>query len=258
MSRTTFAMALLCAATAAAAAQGQGQQPAPAKKPATGQAVEIRGQVPTPQVVTVRPREVPDYKPSGLPQAVMTAGAWSSVTAAFAITPALQVAGRLPLDTTSAGLARGGAMVGGVAIAGAAAAGGAAAAAGGAPAAAAAGTQVVGASAEEIEAMRRELAMRKARLDSLQRALHENEARQSALGPAPAGAAAQSAPRMSAADSAARAAEIAAIRRELQYRKARLDSLQKEVNSMGRTKPSPAKSDTTQSKSGAKPPRGLR
>jgi chromosome segregation ATPase len=144
-------------------------------------------------------------------------------------------------------------MVGGVAIAGAAAAGGAAAAPG-----AAAGTPVVGASAQEIEDMRRELAMRKARLDSLQRALHENEARQQALGPAPAAAAAQAAPRMSSADSAARVAEIEAIRQELKYRKARLDSLQKEVNTLGRTKTAPVKSDTTQSKSGAKPPRGLR
>ena len=144
-----LALAIVLAARVAAA---QGQQPAPKpvpKKPTTGQTVEIRGQAPTPQVVTVRPREVPAYAPSGLPKAVMTAGAWPSVTAAFSVTPASQLAGRLPLDTSAAGLARGGAMVGGVALAGVTMRGGAAAGAG-----AAGGVSVVGASTQEIEALR--------------------------------------------------------------------------------------------------------
>ncbi|HUO51025.1 MAG TPA: hypothetical protein VMT93_00775, partial [Gemmatimonadaceae bacterium] len=170
----------------------------------------------------------------------------------YGVAPEGQVAGRLPVDTTPAGLARGG-SVGGVVVGGSAAVAAGAAAAPGA----AAGAPVVGASAQEIEAMRRELATRKARLDSLQRALHENEARQAALGPPPAPGAA-AAPRMSAADSAARAAEIEAIRQELNYRKARLDSLQKEVNSLGRAKKAPAKSDTTRGTPGGKPPRGSR
>jgi hypothetical protein len=239
----------LVALAAAPAVLAQGQQPAP-KKPTTGQAIEIRGQAPTPQVVTVRPREVPAYTPVSLPGAVMASSSWPSVTAAYSITQADQLAGRLPLDTSAAGIARGGAMVGGVIVAGAAAKPGAA------NAAASVGAPVAGASTAEIEAMRRELAMRKARLDSLQRALHENEARQSTLGPAPTGQ--RAAPRMSAADSAARADEIKAIRRELEYRLQRLDSLQREVNTLGQPrKAAPAKSDTT-TKAGGKPPRGHR
>ena len=178
----------------------------PPKKPATGQTVEIRGQAPTPQVVTVRPREVPQYAPAGLPAAVMASGAWPSVAAAYTIAPTNQLAGRLPLDTTQAGLARGGAALGGVAVAGAA--GGRADAQHAAPRPA----RPSAASAAEIEAMRKELAMRRARLDSLEQALHGNEAMAASLGVRPAGPRGN---RMSAADSAARAAEIEAIRREL-------------------------------------------
>jgi hypothetical protein len=235
-------------------ARAQAQQ-TPAKKPTvTGQTIEIRGQAPTPQVVTVRPREVPAYTPAGLPSTMMASGsrAWPSMTAGYAITPSNQLAGRLPLDTSAAGLARGGSMVGGVALAGAAANG--AAVAGGA----AASSAVPGGSAAEIEAMRKELAMRKARLDSLQRALNENASRQNALGAPPAGGAAGAA-RMSSADSAARASEIEAIRRELSYRMLRLDSLQREVNTLGRKGSGPVKSDTTKKgTSGGKPPRGSR
>lgn len=245
---TVAALAAVLAALAAGAATARAQQ-APPKKTTTGQTIEIRGQAPTPQVVTVRPREVPVYKAAALPGAVMASGAWPSVTAGYAITPSNQLAGRLPIDTSSAGLARGGAMLGGVAVAGAAS--GAAAAGAGAP-----GAATPGGSAAEIEAMRQELKMRRARLDSLERALHENGARQSALGAPPPGGA----PRSSATDAAARAAEIDAIRRELNYRMQRLDSLQREVNTLGRAKTlPPVKSDTTKKAPPAsKPPRGSR
>lgn len=237
---------LAAACTIAPTLAAQGQQPAP-KKPSTGQAIEIRGQAPTPQVVTVRPREVPAYTPVSLPGAVMASSSWPSVTAGYAITQSDQLAGRLPLDTSAAGIARGGAMLGGAALAGAAAHPGGAGAGGGAPA---------GVSATEIEAMRAELKMRRARLDSLQRALHEDDARMAALGAPPAAGAAAG---RSSADSAARADEIKAIRRELQYRMQRLDSLQKEVNTLGQQpkKAAPAKADTT-TKAGGKPPRGRR
>jgi hypothetical protein len=227
-------IAVACMFAPALAAQGQ--QPAP-KKPGTGQPIEIRGQAPTPQVVTVRPREVPTYKPASLPGAVMGSGSWPSVTAGYTITQTDQLAGRLPLDTSAAGIARGGQMVGGVAVASAAAHPGGAA----------------GTSATEIEQMRAELAMHKARLDSLQKALHEDDMKK-----ASAGAAAAAGPGKTASDSAARADEIKAIRKELQYRMQRLDSLQKEVNTLGQKpkKAAPAKSDTT--KAGGKPPRGRR
>jgi len=222
-------------------AQGQAAKPAP-KKPATGQAIEIRGQAPTPQVVTVRPREVPAYAPAALPGAVLASGAWPTASAAYTISPTNQLAGRLPLDTTQAGLARGGAALGGVSVA--AAAGGAQTlSTGPAPGAMSA------ASAAEIEAMRKELAMRKARLDSLEQAIHGNEAMAAQLGVRPAGPRGD---RMSAADSAARAAEIEAIRRELMFRKIRLDSLQREVNALGRPRGN-AGADTTTINGGVPP-----
>jgi len=224
------------------AAQGQPAKPAP-KKPAAGQTIEIRGQAPTPQVVTVRPREVPAYAPTALPAAVMASGAWPTASAAYTIAPTNQLAGRLPLDTTQAGLARGGAAVGGVNVA--AGAGGAQTlSTGAAPGAMSA------ASAAEIEAMRKELAMRRARLDSLEQAIHGNEAMAARLGVRPAGPRGD---RMSAADSAARAAEIEAIRRELMFRRIRLDSLQREVNTLGRPRPA-AGADTT-TVNGGVPPR---
>jgi hypothetical protein len=256
--RVRLVLAILAVAGMAASARAQQVAPPkpPAKKgPATGQTIEIRGQAPTPQVVTVRPREVPHYAPVGLPNAVMSAGGWSSIANAYAIAPANQLSGRLPMDTSAAGLARGGEVLGGAAAAAAARA----AAINGATAGASGGPVVVGASAAEIEDMRRELTMRKARLDSLERALRANEARQSSLGPPPprGGGAA---PRASAADSVARVNEIEAIRRELEYRRARLDSLQREVNSLGRPKqkPAPPKSDTSTSPRSGTPPRGIR
>ncbi len=253
-SRTVAVVSVVLALLAAGAltARAQGQQP-PAKKTTTGQTIEIRGQAPTPQVVTVRPREVPVYKPAALPGAVMTSGAWPSVTAAYAITPSDQLAGHLPIDTSAAGLARGGAMLGTVAVTGAAAHGAAAGGAG------AAGAPVPGGSAAEIEAMRKELAMRRARLDSLQRALNENASRQTELGAPPVAAGAAGAAHVSAADSAARAAEIDAIRRELNYRMQRLDSLQREVNTLGRAKTlPPVKADTTKKAPPGNTPRGSR
>ena len=50
---------LIGGALLVAASRAEAQQKAP--PPKKGQAIEIRGQVPTPQVVTVRPREVPTY-----------------------------------------------------------------------------------------------------------------------------------------------------------------------------------------------------
>lgn len=53
-----LAGAALAAALVARTAAGQEQQPPPRRRQAT---IEIHGVVPTPQVVTVRPREVPTY-----------------------------------------------------------------------------------------------------------------------------------------------------------------------------------------------------
>ena len=56
MMRIAFSVALATVAVVPAIAQAQQRPPARRQAP-----IEIRGQVPTPQVVTVRPREVPAY-----------------------------------------------------------------------------------------------------------------------------------------------------------------------------------------------------
>lgn len=218
--------------------------------PKRGQAIEIRGQVPTPQVVTVRPREVPAYDRQILSPAFYNGTGTMASAGGVQLVPESQVRGTTALDTLPVGIAR----------------------EGGAPAPAAAGlaplqvkadstrnAQVAavaraGASAAEIESMRRELAVRRARLDSLRRALNESMQTPVDLGKMPAPAVR----RMSAADSAARAQEIESIRRELEYRRQRLDSLQRVVRAMGRArKPAPPKR-TTPDTTAARPttPRG--
>jgi hypothetical protein len=207
------------------------QQKAPPKR---GQAIEIRGQVPTPQVVTVRPREVPTYDRQLLSPAFYTGLGSSASAGGVQLVPESQVRGTTALDTIPAGIAREGAAPGlaplqvrsdslrGVQ-------------------AQAQAVARAGASTAEIEAMRHELAIRRARLDSLQRALNEQMQSPVDLGKASAPAVR----RMSTADSAARVQEMESIRRELEYRRQRLDSLQREVRSMERArKPAPPKRTT--------------
>ena len=62
------------------------------KKPAAeggAQTVEIRGQVPTPQVVTVRPRAVPDYSRGVLVPAFYDQHFWPSILAPYRVVPTL-------------------------------------------------------------------------------------------------------------------------------------------------------------------------
>lgn len=222
------------------ASRADAQQKAP--PPKKGRAIEIRGQVPTPQVVTVRPREVPVYDRQLLSPAFYSGSGSTAMSEAVQLVPESQIRGTTALDTLPAGLAR----------------------EGGVPTIAplqlrpdsmrnrrdTAATRA-GASTAEIEAMRHELALRRARLDSLQRVLNAGTQTPVELGQPPA-------KRMSSADSAARAQEIESIRRELEYRRQRLDSLQREVRSMGRSRrPAPPKTTTTDSTAAApKTPRG--
>lgn len=221
---------LIAGAMLVAASRADAQQKGP--PPKKGQAIEIRGQVPTPQVVTVRPREVPAYDRQLLTPAFYTGTGSTASSGAVQLVPESQIRGTAALDTIPAGLAH----------------------EGGVPTVApltlrpdsmrnrrdTAATRA-GASTAEIEAMRHELALRRARLDSLQRLLNARTQTPVQLGNPPA-------KRMSSADSAARAQEIESIRRELEYRKQRLDSLQREVRSMGRSRrPAPSKTTTTDS-----------
>jgi hypothetical protein len=221
------------------ASRADAQQKAP--PPKKGRAIEIRGQVPTPQVVTVRPREVPTYDRQLLSPAFYTGTGSTASAEAVQLVPESQIRGTAALDTLPAELAHEGV-----------------------PSIAplelhpdsmrnhrdTAVAARAGASTAEIEAMRHELALRRARLDSLQRLLNSRTQTPVELGTPPA-------KRMSSADSAARAQEIESIRRELEYRRQRLDSLQREVRSMGRSRrPAPPKTTTDSTAAAPTTPRG--
>ena len=82
VARAVVAATVLCAAAAlvpVSTAHGQQPtQPPRAQPPRRQETIEIRGQVPTPQVVTVRPREAPAY--SRRVSRGMTASAAASAT----------------------------------------------------------------------------------------------------------------------------------------------------------------------------------
>jgi len=76
-------------ASVATGGVAQGQQAAPGKNPRTApQAIEIRGQVPTPQVVTVRPRQIPEFSRAVLTPAYFDRRFWDVLLAPYAIVPA--------------------------------------------------------------------------------------------------------------------------------------------------------------------------
>ncbi len=231
--RTGFRMfvagvAAVIVGAAQAAAQ---QQAAPKKPPRAGQTIVIRGQVPTPQVVTVRPREVPVYDRQVLGAENGAASFWSAAMPGYHLLSRSQVTGKSPSDAAPPAT-----------VAGAGAAG----AAGAAPGAAGAQSTDLGARTREMEAIRGELAQRRARLDSLERADRDAAAKQRSADSA-SSAAAQSS--QNAANASARAAEIKELLKELEYRRARLDSLEAVVKALGVARDSlRAPHDTTQHK----------
>jgi hypothetical protein len=85
-------VALVVAVPALASAQqAQGKKPA---KQAAATTVEIRGEVPTPQVVTVRPRQVPAYSRGILVPAFYDRHFWGAILEPYRIVPPL------PTDTS--------------------------------------------------------------------------------------------------------------------------------------------------------------
>lgn len=63
--------------------------------------IEIRGQVPTPQVVTVRPREVPAYSRQVLVPNFYDHDFWPSILPGYQIVQPRTVTGRMPGDTAT-------------------------------------------------------------------------------------------------------------------------------------------------------------
>lgn len=226
-----FVAGVAALAIGAVQAHAQQQTAPPKKPPKAGQTIVIRGQVPTPQVVTVRPREVPVYDRQVLGAENGAASFWSAAMPGYRLLSRSQVTGKSPTDSASPSTVAGG---------------GAAAAPGAAPGAAGAQSTDLEARTREMEAIRGELAQRRARLDSLERADRAAVAKQRAADSA-SSAAAQSS--QNAADAASRAAEIKELLKELEYRRARLDSLEAVVKALGVARDSlRAPHDTTQHK----------
>lgn len=63
--------------------------------------IEIRGQVPTPQVVTVRPREVPTYSRQVLYPRFYDHDFWPSILPAYKLVAKRQVTGQVPVDSAT-------------------------------------------------------------------------------------------------------------------------------------------------------------
>jgi hypothetical protein len=82
-----FILLLTLASATNASAQVTKKKRPPAV--AAAQTVEIRGQVPTPQVVTVRPRAVPDYSRGVLVPAFYDQHFWPSILAPYRVVPTL-------------------------------------------------------------------------------------------------------------------------------------------------------------------------
>ena len=65
------------------------------------QPIEIRGQVPTPQVVTVRPREVPTYSRQVLYPRFYDHDFWPSILPAYQLVTKRQITGVVPVDSAT-------------------------------------------------------------------------------------------------------------------------------------------------------------
>jgi len=61
--------------------------------------IEIRGQVPTPQVVTVRPREMPAYSRQVLVPRFFDHDFWPEIQLGYQMVPERQISGRTVTDT---------------------------------------------------------------------------------------------------------------------------------------------------------------
>ena len=87
-----FIQIVIAGALAFYATSAQAQQPQPSRPPQQParrqETIEIRGQVPTPQVVTVRPREMPAYSRRVLVPAFLDHDFWPSILPPLQLIPA--------------------------------------------------------------------------------------------------------------------------------------------------------------------------
>ncbi len=153
MRKTTLA-AMMAVASAAAGRPADAQQ----------QTIEIRGQVPTPQIVTVRPREVPEFPSQVLVPAFYDRQFWPMILPAYQIVQRREVLGGTTTDTMPA--------VEAIPVAGAPQLVPAMPPRGtaGAPVVAPRTNVPAATTNEEIELLRRDLESRRARIDSIEAA----------------------------------------------------------------------------------------
>ncbi len=97
--KTTMVMALIGGALLPPAVAAAQETTPPVRRRQAP--IEIRGQVPTPQVVTVRPREVPAYSRQVLVPNFYDHDFWPSILPAYRLVPMRQVTGAVPLDTAT-------------------------------------------------------------------------------------------------------------------------------------------------------------
>jgi hypothetical protein len=102
--RTTTRTTLVAVALLAVAAADAGAQQGTTRRPARRQQpIEIRGQVPTPQVVTVRPREVPAYNRRFLVPYFYDHDFWPAILPGYQLVSRRLVTGNMRLDSLTAG-----------------------------------------------------------------------------------------------------------------------------------------------------------
>jgi hypothetical protein len=77
------------------------QQPTEAPVRRRQAPIEIRGQVPTPQVVTVRPREVPSYSRQVLVPNFYDHDFWPSILPGYRLVTKRQISGAVPVDSVT-------------------------------------------------------------------------------------------------------------------------------------------------------------
>ncbi|HVE78641.1 MAG TPA: hypothetical protein VNA89_07260 [Gemmatimonadaceae bacterium] len=97
MRHVVFVGAAVAAALLVPAAAEAQQRRRPARRQPT---IEIRGQVPTPQVVTVRPREVPTYNRRVLTPNFYDRNFWPSILPGYQLVSRRELTGAVLPDTT--------------------------------------------------------------------------------------------------------------------------------------------------------------
>lgn len=99
MQRIKVALVMTAALALPALVQAQNTTKPPVRRRQAP--IEIRGQVPTPQVVTVRPREVPTYSRQVLYPRFYDHDFWPAILPAYQLVSKRQVTGMVPVDSAT-------------------------------------------------------------------------------------------------------------------------------------------------------------